>query len=204
MANSISASKSDFSEMDDAGISKEHWKIMFISGMGFFTDAYDLFVIGVVMSLLKPIWHVGKLEEGLVESTALLAAAIGALLFGRVADMVGRKRIYGVEVLVLAAGAIACAFSPNIWWLIGFRFILGIGIGGDYPVSATIMSEYAGKAHRGMLVTLVFAMQPPALSLGRWWLQASCLRRFPTTSSGEFWCPSARCPPLPCIGPAVT
>ena len=80
--------------------------------------------------------------------------------------MIGRKRIYGVEVLVLAAGAIACAFSFNIWWLIGFRFILGIGIGGDYPVSATIMSEYAGKAHRGMLVTLVFAMQAAGLIVG--------------------------------------
>src|ERR1700721_1774533 len=166
MANSMSSSKSDFSEMDNAGIFKEHWKIMFISGMGFFTDAYDLFVIGGVMTLLKPIWLVGKLEKGLGETTALPPAAIGALLFGRVADMVGRKRIYGVEVLVLAAGAIACAFSPNIWWLIGFRFILGIGIGGDYPVSATIMSEYAGKAHRGMLVTLVFAMQAAGLIVG--------------------------------------
>jgi PHS family inorganic phosphate transporter-like MFS transporter len=99
MATSIDTRQTDFSEMDNAGISKEHWKIMFISGMGFFTDAYDLFIIGVVMALLKPMWHVGKVEEGLVESTALLAAAIGALLFGRVADMVGRKRIYGVEVL---------------------------------------------------------------------------------------------------------
>jgi MFS transporter, PHS family, inorganic phosphate transporter len=166
MVTSIDSKQNDFSEMDNAGISREHWKIMFISGMGFFTDAYDLFVIGVVMALLRPMWHVGKLEEGLVESTALLAAAIGALLFGRVADMVGRKRIYGVEVLVLAAGAIACAFSPNIWWLIGFRFILGVGIGGDYPVSATIMSEYAGKAHRGLLVTLVFAMQAAGLIVG--------------------------------------
>jgi PHS family inorganic phosphate transporter-like MFS transporter len=112
------------------------------------------------------LWHVGKLEEGLVESTALLAAALGALLFGRVADMLGRKRIYGVEVLVLAAGAIGSAFAPNIWWLIGLRFILGIGIGGDYPVSATIMSEYAGKASRGMMVTLVFAMQAAGLIVG--------------------------------------
>lgn len=150
---------SDFTEMDDAKISNHHWKIMFISGMGFFTDAYDLFIIGVVMSLVKPIWHIGKVEESLVDSTALLAAAFGALLFGRVADMLGRKRIYGVEVLVLAIGAIASAFAPNIWWLIGLRFILGIGIGGDYPVSATIMSEYAGKSTRGMLVTLVFTMQ---------------------------------------------
>jgi MFS family permease len=139
---------------------------MFISGMGFFTDAYDLFIIGVVMTLLKPMWHVKPLEESLVESTALLAAALGALLFGRVADMLGRKRIYGFEVLVLAAGAIACAFAPNIIWLIGLRFILGIGIGGDYPVSATIMSEYSGKAHRGMMVTLVFAMQAAGLIVG--------------------------------------
>lgn len=155
-----------FKELDDAKPSRLHWKIMLISGMGFFTDAYDLFIIGVVMTMLKPLWHVGKLEESLVESTALIASAIGALLFGRVADMIGRKRIYGVEVLVLAAGAIGCAFSPNIWWLIGLRFILGIGIGGDYPVSATIMSEYAGKASRGMMVTLVFAMQAAGLIVG--------------------------------------
>ena len=166
MAQPNDSRTADFSEMDNAGISREHWKIMFISGMGFFTDAYDLFIIGVVMTLLKPMWHVAKVEEALVESTALIASAIGALLFGRVADMVGRKRIYGFEVLVLAVGALLCALSPGIWWLIGFRFILGIGIGGDYPVSATIMSEYAGKAHRGMLVTLVFAMQAAGLVLG--------------------------------------
>lgn len=156
----------DFSEMDNAKVSAHHWKIMFISGMGFFTDAYDLFIIGVVMTLLKPLWHVRPLEESLVESTALLAAALGALLFGRVADMLGRKRIYGFEVLVLAVGAIACAFAPNILWLIGLRFILGIGIGGDYPVSATIMSEYSGKYHRGLMVTLVFAMQAAGLIVG--------------------------------------
>src|SRR5579872_6344589 len=99
----------DFRELDEARPSALHWKIMFISGMGFFTDAYDLFIIGVVMTMLRSEWHVAKLEDSLVESTALLASAIGALLFGRVADMLGRKRIYGIEVLVLAAGAIGCA-----------------------------------------------------------------------------------------------
>ena len=56
-----------------------------------------------------------------VTSIALLVSAVGALLFGRVADMFGRKRIYGYEVLVPAAGAIASAFSPDIWWLLRFR-----------------------------------------------------------------------------------
>lgn len=55
------------------------------------------------MTILKSLWHVGKVEESQVESTALIASAFGALLFGRVADMLGRKRIYGSEVLVLVA-----------------------------------------------------------------------------------------------------
>jgi MFS transporter, PHS family, inorganic phosphate transporter len=154
------------SRLDEARVSRTHWKIMFISGMGFFTDAYDLFIIGVVMSLLKNEWHPSPAATGLVTSTALLASAIGAVAFGRIADMLGRKRIYGYEVLVLAIGAIASAFSPNIWWLIAFRFILGVGIGGDYPVSSTIMSEYAGRNTRGMMVTLVFTMQAAGLIVG--------------------------------------
>ncbi len=154
------------SRMDDSKITRQHWKVMFISGMGFFTDAYDLFIIGVVISILKHEWHPSPWAVGLVTSTALLAAAFGAIIFGRVADMLGRKRIYGYEVLVLAAGAIASAFSPDIWWLIGFRIILGIGIGGDYPVSATLMSEFSGKKSRGMMVSLVFAMQAAGLIVG--------------------------------------
>lgn len=80
--------------------------------------------------------------------------------------MFGRKYIYGFEVLVLGAGAIASAFSPNIWWLVAFRFILGLGIGGDYPVSATIASEFAGKKTRGFMISTVFAMQGIGLIVG--------------------------------------
>jgi MFS family permease len=166
MSATTDSSAVDFAKLDDSRITAEHWKIMFISGMGFFTDAYDLFIIGVAMHLIKAEWHTTPFADGAVTSTALLAAAVGALLFGRMADMLGRKRIYGFEVLVLAAGAIASAFSPGIWWLIGFRIILGIGIGGDYPVSSTIMSEFAGKRHRGMMVSLVFAMQAAGLIVG--------------------------------------
>ncbi len=166
MPGTISTGADVLERMDEAKLSGLHWKIMFISGMGFFTDAYDLFIIGVAMALIKQEWHIGATEEGLVGSTALLASAVGAVLFGRIADMLGRKRIYGYEVLVLAVGAIASAFSPNIWWLIGFRVILGIGIGGDYPVSATIMSEYSSRKTRGLMVTLVFTMQAAGLIVG--------------------------------------
>jgi MFS transporter, PHS family, inorganic phosphate transporter len=160
------ARQNPFAELDNSGITRFHWKIMFVSGMGFFTDAYDLFIIGVALTLLKPIWNLSAFEVSVLGSSSLLAAAVGAVIFGRVADVLGRKRIYGLEVLVLAAGAIASAFAPSFWWLVIFRFILGVGIGGDYPVSATIMSEYSGTKVRGMLVSLVFAMQGVGLIVG--------------------------------------
>jgi MFS transporter, PHS family, inorganic phosphate transporter len=155
-----------FDQLDNAKMNKFQLKIMFVSGMGFFTDAYDLFVIGIVVALLKTEWHLSTNQVSWVNSATLLASAVGAILFGRVADMLGRKRIYGYEVLILAAGAIASAFSPNYTFLLVSRIVLGIGIGGDYPVSATIMSEYSGKQTRGRMVGLVFAMQGAGLIVG--------------------------------------
>ena len=156
----------NFSALDDSGISRFQLKIMFVSGMGFFTDAYDLFVIGIVVELIKTQWSLSTSQVSWLNSATLLASAVGALVFGRVADMLGRKRIYGFEVLILAAGAIASAFAPNYTFLLISRIVLGIGIGGDYPVSATIMSEYSGKQSRGRMVGLVFAMQGLGLIVG--------------------------------------
>jgi MFS transporter, PHS family, inorganic phosphate transporter len=156
----------EFSALDQSGISRFQLKIMFVSGMGFFTDAYDLFVIGIVVSLLKTQWVMSTNQVSWLNSATLLASAVGAIVFGRVADMLGRKRIYGYEVLILAAGALASAFSPNYTFLLICRIILGVGIGGDYPVSATIMSEYSGKQSRGRMVGLVFAMQGAGLLVG--------------------------------------
>jgi MFS transporter, PHS family, inorganic phosphate transporter len=156
----------NFTALDESGISRFQLKIMFVSGMGFFTDAYDLFVIGIVVALIKTQWSLSTSQVSWLNSATLLASAVGALVFGRVADMLGRKRIYGFEVLILAAGAIASAFAPNYTFLLVSRIILGIGIGGDYPVSATIMSEYSGKQNRGRMVGLVFAMQGLGLIVG--------------------------------------
>lgn len=153
-------------QLDESPLSSFHAKTVVTSGMGFFTDAYDLFVIGVVSALLKNVWHISTLEVSLLSSTALLSAALGAVIFGRIADQFGRKFVYGYELLVLAIGAIASAFAPNVLWLVIFRFILGLGIGGDYPVSATLMSEYSNRYDRGKLITLVFSTQALGLIVG--------------------------------------
>lgn len=153
-------------QLDNSGLSRFHLKAMITSGMGFFTDAYDLFIISVVNSLLIPLWHLNALEIALINSISLLSAAAGSYLFGLLADRVGRHSIYGLTLIVLAIGAILSAFSPNIYFLLAFRFIMGLGIGGDYPLSATLMSEYANRKDRGKLITMVFSMQGLGLIVG--------------------------------------
>ena len=152
--------------LNDAQLGLFHLRAVIVSGMGFFTDAYDLFIISAALVLITPEWGLNKSMVGLLGSTALIAAFVGAFLFGRLADVYGRKKIYGLVAGMMAFGALASAFSPNIWWLLAFRFIMGMGIGGDYPVSAVLMSEYANTKDRGKLVGLVFSMQAVGLVTG--------------------------------------
>src|SRR6266581_6497785 len=86
--------------LDNSSLSGFHLKAMLTSGMGFFTDAYDLFIIGVVLAILTPLWNLNALETSLLASTSLIAAALGSLLFGRLADHVGRRSIYGATLVV--------------------------------------------------------------------------------------------------------
>lgn len=152
--------------LNDAPLGLFHFRAVVTAGMGFFTDAYDLFIIGAALVLIKQQWHPSSSLIGWIGSSALIAAFVGALVFGRLADLLGRKKIYGVEALLMVIGSILSAVSPNMEWLLVARFIMGIGIGGDYPVSAVLMSEYANTKDRGKLVSLVFSMQALGLVAG--------------------------------------
>src|SRR5205814_5162253 len=103
--------------LNESAFTGFHWKAMITSGMGFFTDAYDLFIIGVALAVLTPLWKLNSFEVALLGSTSLIAAALGSVLFGRLADLVGRRSIYGFTLIVLALGALASALAPSIIWL---------------------------------------------------------------------------------------
>ena len=154
------------SVLDSARLNRFHYRAVLTAGIGFFTDSYDLFVIGAVLVILKQQWHLGPAQASLVSAAALGAAFIGSFVFGRIADLFGRKRIYGLEAVIMMIGALGSALSPSVAWLVAFRIVLGIGIGGDYPVSAVMMSEYANVRDRGRLVGLVFSMQAAGLVFG--------------------------------------
>jgi len=79
--------------INEARLSRFHAKAIFVSGMGFFTDAYDLFIIGVASTLLAKQWHLSATQTGLINSMTLLGAFFGACVLGRLADLLGRKRV---------------------------------------------------------------------------------------------------------------
>jgi PHS family inorganic phosphate transporter-like MFS transporter len=165
--------------LDTARTQMYHMKAIVIAGMGFFTDAYDLFCISTVSKLLGRIYYpddnlyIDKPKPGtlpvatnnLVTGVALVGTLMGQLVFGYFGDKLGRKRVYGITLVLMAACAIGSGLSFGktrsavIGTLCFFRFWLGFGIGGDYPLSATIMSEYSNKKTRGAFIAAVFAMQ---------------------------------------------
>jgi len=152
--------------LDEASLSRFHLRAVVASGMGFFTDAYDLFVIGVASTLITKDWHLSSGHLAVLNSTMLFAAFVGAFVFGRFADLVGRKQVYWLVAAITIVGAIGSALAPSFWVLIGFRFVLGFGVGGDYPVSAVMVSEYANRKDRGKLVGMVFGTQALGLIVG--------------------------------------
>ncbi|HET9076605.1 MAG TPA: MFS transporter [Acidimicrobiales bacterium] len=152
--------------LDEAPTSRFHRRAVVVSGMGFFTDAYDLFVISTVASLVQGQWHLDSTQTSWVSGSTILAAFFGAMIFGRIADVLGRKAVYAAVAVIMIVGAIASALAPNFIFLVVARFVLGLGIGGDYPVSAVLMSEYSNRKDRGRLVGLVFSMQAAGLIVG--------------------------------------
>ncbi len=152
--------------LDEAPRSRFHRRTVVVSGVGFFTDAYDLFVIGTVSTIVATQWHLSTLQTSWVTGAAILGAFFGALIFGRIADVLGRKWVYLGVAVIMMVGAVASALAPGFIWLVIARFVLGLGIGGDYPVSAVLMSEYSNRKDRGRLVGMVFSMQALGLIVG--------------------------------------
>ena len=142
------------------------------AGTGFFTDAYDVFIINLVVPMLGYVYfkESGGLipagTEGALKGMASFGTLVGQLVFGYLGDAVGRQRIYGLELFIIILGTICCAMSGSnakgasvIQYLTFWRFVLGIGIGGDYPMSATVTSEWASAGRRGQLMAIIFSMQ---------------------------------------------
>jgi PHS family inorganic phosphate transporter-like MFS transporter len=141
------------SEIDKIPFGWYHVRAVAVAGAGFFADSYDLFAINLALQMLGiSFWGMDGGTMPIILETAIKAATsggaiVGQIAFGWLADMIGRKRMYGVELIILVVATLGQSLSSpssaiTISGLLIFgRVMMGLGIGGDYPMSAVITSE---------------------------------------------------------------
>lgn len=144
--------------LDEARIGRVHRRSAWAAGLGIFLDGYDLSIIAIALILLKPQWQLGPLQTGLLGGAALAGALLGGLIGGPLADRYGRKAIYLLDMATFLVAALASGFAWDIASLVALRFVLGVGVGADYPVSATYLVEFLPRARRGRITVWVFAL----------------------------------------------
>ncbi|KAH9003091.1 phosphate transporter [Lactarius hatsudake] len=162
--------------IDRAPFSWFHVKVCLVAGTGFFTDAYDIFAINLASVMLGYVYghtivssgpspQLSSNQDFGIKVAAPIGNLFGQLLFGWLADILGRKRMYGIELMIIITATLVQALAGsghavNIIGVIAFwRFVMGVGVGGDYPLSAVITSEFASTRLRGRLMTAVFTAQ---------------------------------------------
>lgn len=155
-------------EIDKSGFGWTQVKMILIAGVGFMTDSYDIFAISMGVSMMEYVFWNGSMPAStatLLKVSTSVGTVIGQISFGMMADFFGRKKIYGLELIVMiCATIIQCTLGPSP--AISFpaimatmRIIMGIGIGGDYPLSSIISSEFSTTKWRGAIMSAVFSNQ---------------------------------------------
>lgn len=145
------------------------YKLLLITGLGWLFDSMDTGLIAFVLPVLAKEWSLSPAQVGWIGSIGLIGMALGAILAGTLADRIGRKRVFTLTVLLYSISTGMCALSWSYESLLFFRFLVGFGLGGELPVAATLMSEYAPAHLRGRFIVLLESFW------GLGWLVAACV-----------------------------
>lgn len=170
------------SEIDKIPFGWYHVRAVVVAGIGFFLDSYDIFAINLVTTLLGVVFWQGSPSDAIngyggnygvlptsvsqaLKTSTSAGIVIGQVIFGWLADKYGRRKMYGVELGIILVSTLCCCLvaasqAVSFTGLMTFwRVIMGIGIGGDYPLSSVITSEFAPTRWRGAMMAAVFSMQ---------------------------------------------
>ncbi|KAK3384925.1 major facilitator superfamily domain-containing protein [Podospora didyma] len=160
------------SVLDDPRLDSFKWRVCWVAASGFFTTSYCIFSTNIIAPALNFVYPL-KVECNapisqpfILNLTTLAGTAVGMIAFGCLADRNGRKKLYGLELFIVIAATIGLTqsstgyHSMDIYGWIGFwRFVLGVGLGAEYPLSATIAAEWSSTRTRGRMMATVFLMQ---------------------------------------------
>ncbi|MBT2262990.1 MFS transporter [Bacillus safensis] len=147
--------------MESVPFSRWHLKPRIIMGSATFFDAFDALSLAFVLPVLISMWNLSPAQIGLLIGSGYIGQAIGAIFFGWLAERRGRVFSAKWTVFLMSIMSIACVFSGNFMALFIFRFIQGIGVGGEVPVAASYINELSRAQGRGrffMLYEMIFPL----------------------------------------------
>jgi MFS family permease len=139
--------------------------IVFVALGGVFVDAYDFTSLGIGVVQLKGAFHLSPLQVGSITAMMAFGAFVGALWGGYFTDKVGRFKMFLLDLLFLVVAAIGAALSVNLTMLLVFRFLMGLGVGLDFPVALSFIAEFVAERQKGRNINIWQMM---------WYIAASC------------------------------
>jgi MFS transporter, putative metabolite:H+ symporter len=130
-------------------------KLLGISGLGWMFDAMDVGLLAFIIAALQVDWNLTGKEMGWIGSINSIGMAVGALVFGLMADRIGRKNVFIITLLLFSIGSGVSAFATSLTVFLILRFLIGAGLGGELPVASTLVSESVPAEKRGRVVVLL-------------------------------------------------
>ncbi|MEO0768920.1 MAG: MFS transporter [Cyanobacteria bacterium J06649_4] len=153
-------------KLDSSSLTRPMWMLWILSAGLIALDGFDFFVIGVAMPFIRRDFGLSAGWVGAIATAALVGALVGSLTLGPITDRVGRQRMLIVDIGLFIVASLATALAWNAWSLLFFRFLVGVGIGADYPISVAYITENTPARFRGRMVIGAFSFQAVGAVLG--------------------------------------
>ncbi|MCI2419502.1 MFS transporter [Saccharopolyspora sp. K220] len=141
-----------------AGLEPRHWILAVAAGMASLLDAGAIISVGLGLAVWKEAYDLDVWTIGVLGSALTLFIAVGSLTGGRLADLLGRGRMFSLTILLFAAAAVAVALAPGAPVLVAGVIVLGVAAGADLPTSIAVLSERAPEGTQGRLVAFTHVM----------------------------------------------
>ncbi len=141
--------------LDRLPLGRFHYKLLLLSGLGWFFDSMDTGLVSFVLARLKVEWSLTPPQIAWTGSAALIGMLLGGALAGHLSDRYGRKAMFQATLLIFSVATGLCGLAWGFASLIVLRLLVGFGLGGELPVAASLVSEFSPARHRGRLVVLL-------------------------------------------------
>jgi len=153
------------SRIDNRGWGSFFNKLWMGCGLGWMSDAMSIAALGLMLPLILTDLDLDRSEGALIVSATFVGFMVGALVSGRLADILGRRTLLIGNIVLFSLAALATGFAQDFWMLLIFRFIQGLGMGGEFPIISAYLSELSPRRYRDRLVGLTSAFYAYAFAL---------------------------------------